>query len=55
MKTYRVRITETLEKEVDIEAESLEEALAEAESRWNDSEYILDADSFINVSFSQAE
>ncbi len=52
MKTYEVTITETLQKTVEIEANSREEAERLVEQRWNDSEYILDADSFVGVDFS---
>ena len=52
MKTYQVTITETLQEMVEIEANSKEEAEALVEARWNDSEYILNADSFVGVDFS---
>lgn len=47
MKTYEVTITETLQKTVEVEANSREEAERQVEENWNDSEYILDADSFV--------
>lgn len=52
MKTYEVTITETLQKTVEVEANSREEAERQVEQRWNDGEYILDADSFVGVGFS---
>ena len=52
MKTYEVTITETLQKTVEVEANSREEAERLVEQRWNDSEYILDADSWVGVDFS---
>lgn len=52
MKTYQVTITETLQKTVEVEANSREEAERQVEQRWNHSEYILDADSFVGVDFS---
>lgn len=52
MKTYQITITETLQKTVEIEANSKAEAESLVEARWNDSEYILDADSFVGVDFS---
>lgn len=52
MKTYEVTITETLQKTVTVEANSREEAERQVEQKWNDSEYILDADSFVGVDFS---
>ena len=52
MKTYEVTITETLQKTVEVEAASREQAQELVEQKWNDSEYILDADSFVGVDFS---
>ena len=52
MKTYEVTITETLQKTVEVEANSRLEAEALVESRWNNGEYILDSDSFVGVDFS---
>ncbi len=51
MKTYEVTITETLQKTVEVEADSRLEAEALVESRWNNSEYILDSDSLVGVDF----
>lgn len=39
MKTYVVTITETMQKTVEVEASSHEEAERMVEQRWNDSEY----------------
>ena len=52
MKTYEVTITETLQKTVEVEADSRLEAEALVESRWNNSEYTLDSDSLVGVDFS---
>lgn len=52
MKTYKVTITETLQKTVEIKANSVQEAQELVERKWKDSEYILDADSFTDVKFS---
>ena len=49
MKTYEVTITETLQMTVEVEAKNRERLV---EQRWNDSEYILDAESFKGVDFS---
>ncbi len=51
MREYDVTITETLRKTVTVEAESMEEAEQIVSDQWNNSEYILDADDFIDVSF----
>jgi hypothetical protein len=52
MKTYKVTITETLEKTVEIKANSQREAEMAAQTNWKNSEYILDADNFTGVKFS---
>lgn len=52
MKTYEVTITETLQMTVEVEAKNREEAERLVEQRWDDSEYILDAESFKGVDFS---
>ncbi len=52
MKTYEVTITETLQMTVEIEAATREQAQELVERKWNDSEYILDAEAFKGVDFS---
>ena len=52
MKSYEVTITETLQMTVEVEAATREQAQELVERKWNDSEYILDADSFVGVDFS---
>ncbi len=51
MKGYKVTITETLKMTVDIKANSRDEAEMIAESKWGNSDYILDAECFDNVTF----
>jgi hypothetical protein len=51
MKNYKVTITEKLQKEVEVEADSRFEAERLVEKRWNDSEFILDAAHFKGVVF----
>ncbi|OGO91736.1 MAG: hypothetical protein A2Y17_13320 [Clostridiales bacterium GWF2_38_85] len=51
MKTFNVTITETLQLEIPVEANSRTEAEHQAERRWRDSEFILDADHFKGVTF----
>lgn len=54
MKEYCINIRETLETQVTVEAENEEDAMREAERRWKDGEYILDADNFQGVDFWKA-
>lgn len=51
MKTYKVTITETLEKVVEIEARDKIEAEQIVSDAWHDSEYILDAENFKGATF----
>lgn len=51
MKKYKVTITETLEQEVEVEAESMEEALEVIEDRYCDSVYVLDYENYKETKF----
>ena len=51
MKEYEVKITETLEEVVFIEAFSEQEAKDKAETAWKNGDYILDAEHFKDVVF----
>ncbi|MDO4515054.1 MAG: DUF3846 domain-containing protein [Lachnospiraceae bacterium] len=56
MKEYDVKITETLEKTVTVQAESRDAAEEQVKSAYYNSEYILDAENFTGVDFgTQAE
>ena len=55
MSIFKVKIIETLESEVSIEADTLSDAIHEAEERWHNSVYILTGDNFADVSFKSAE
>ena len=51
--TFNIRITETLEKTVKVEANSEYEAILKAHTNYNAAKdgYVLDADNFTNVDF----
>lgn len=51
MKEFDVTITETLKMTVTVEADSQLEAEQLVSDRWNNSEYILDAENFIGADF----
>ena len=56
MKEFDVTITETLEKNVKVEAESRQEAEDAVKKAYYNSEYVLDAENFTGVQFAtQAE
>lgn len=55
MKEFNITITETLRKKVTVEAESLEDARDIVETAWKNSEYILDAENFVGVEFTNDE
>ena len=46
MKTYNVKITETLEREIDVEAESKKQAKEIVERMYSNEELILDYNDF---------
>lgn len=51
MKTYQVTITEKLQITVEVEAHDRTEAECLVEERWNDQEFILDAEHFTGATF----
>lgn len=51
MKEFAITVTETYQDTMMIEAETLEEALAIAEERWDDGGIELDANNFFRVEF----
>jgi hypothetical protein len=51
MGVYKVKITETLTKMVEVEAENKLSAEQQVGDNWRNSEYILDADDFSGVTF----
>lgn len=55
MMPYEVTITETLQKNVTVEAGSQAEAEQIVSDRWKNGEYILDVDSFSGVEFAATQ
>ena len=51
MKSYKVEITETLRRTVNIEAHDYDEALCKVREAWRRSEIVLDADDFMEAAF----
>jgi len=51
LREFEVRITETLQKTVVVEARDRQEAKDIVSNNWKNSEYILDADDFAGVKF----
>ena len=54
-KIFKVTITEILKKTVEVEAFDLCDAEAMVEHAWNDAQYILDADHFVEARFDAGE
>ena len=52
---YKVTITEKLQKSVIVEATDKAEAEQIVSDNWNDSQYILDSDDFVEVQFEAVE
>lgn len=55
MKEFTINIKETLEKQVTVEAETLDEAICQVERNWKNGDYILDADNFTGAEFEAGE
>jgi hypothetical protein len=55
MQLFIVEITETLQKQVPCKARNADEAVELVRSKYSNGEYVLDADNFIDVSFSADE
>ncbi|MBQ3760025.1 MAG: DpnD/PcfM family protein [Synergistaceae bacterium] len=51
MKSYEVKITETLRKTVTVEAHDYDEAIDKVREAWRRSEYVLNADDFLEAGF----
>ena len=51
MKTYYISVTETLNKIVEVQAESSEEALRKAEDAYYNGEIVLDSEDFVDTDF----
>ena len=51
MKSYNVEITETLRRTVTVEARDYDEAISKVRNAWRQSEYVLDADDFLEAGF----
>ena len=51
MKTYYIRVTETLDRIVEVHAEDLGEALQKAEDSYYNGEIVLDSEDFVDTQF----
>lgn len=52
-KTYKIKIEETLQKVVEIQANSLNEAINIAQEKYRNEEYILNEDDYKGAEFSE--
>lgn len=48
---FKVTITETLKRTVEVEADDQQEAEQMVSDGWHNSKYILDAENFVDVAF----
>lgn len=51
MKKYKFEITEILQKEIEIEANSYEEAYQKLKSKYKDEDIILDANDYVDTEY----
>ena len=52
MNKYKVTITETLQKEIEVEASSKEEAIYQIKQQYKNEEIVLSADDYVYTDFS---
>ena len=50
---YKIEITETLQKVVEVEAETVKDALGTVQDMWYGTEIVLTADDFVGVDFAE--
>ena len=55
MKNFKIEVRETLAREIDVKADSFEEALEKIKNDYFDEEIVLYADDFARVEFVQAQ
>ena len=55
MKEFKLFVSELLQQEVEVEAENIEEALAELERLYHEGEVVLDYSNLIDTEFSNCE
>ena len=48
-KTYKIEITETLQRQIEIEANSPVDASIKAQEQWNEDQIVLDSEDFVDV------
>ena len=51
MKSYNVEITETLRRTVNVQARDYDDAIGKVREAWRRSEYVLDANDFLEARF----
>jgi hypothetical protein len=51
MKTFIIEITETLQKQIQVEAESEEDAISKIRNQYQKEDIILDESDYVNTSF----
>lgn len=51
MKKFNIEITETLQRQIEVEADSYDEALKIVKGKYRNSEIVLDSNDFIDTDF----
>ncbi len=55
MTKYKIKVTEILQKEIEIEADNLDKAIEKVEEMYDNSEIVLDSEDFVSVDFNNAQ
>lgn len=51
MKTFKIEVTETLSKVVEVSAENIDDALEKTKKSYNDEKIILDENNYVTTEF----
>ncbi len=55
MSKYKIMVTETLQREIEVEADNFDKAIERVEEMYYDSEIILDSEDYVSVNFDNAQ
>lgn len=55
MPTYKIEITETLQKQIEVEASSKEEAIKKAKEQYQNQEIVLNENDYVDTEYSYIE
>lgn len=55
MPTYKIEITETLQKQIEVEASSIEKAIKKTKEQYQNQEIVVNENDYVNTEYSYIE